>query len=188
ADRLIWVSAVNVEKSQQQMALTLADVRDWQARQTSFSGVVAFDNTTINLSGDEKPERFDGGYMAANVFDVLGVKPILGRTFLPGEDLPEAPPVAVVGYGLWKTRYGGEPKIVGKVIHVNGAPTTIVGVMPEGFEFPISEKIWVPLRLDPKRLVRGSDAEGVAVFARLKEGVPLAKAQAEVSAIGKILA
>src|SRR5262249_60409104 len=117
ADRLIWVSAVNVEKSQQQMALTLADVRDWQARQTSFSGVVAFDNTTINLSGDEKPERFDGGYMAANVFDVLGVKPILGRTFLPGEDHPHSPPVPVVGAGPWSSGYVGVQLSVREVDH-----------------------------------------------------------------------
>jgi predicted permease len=188
SDRLVWVSATAVEKSRQEMPLPLADVVEFEKRQTSFAGISAFNNTTINLSGNEKPERFDGGYMAANSFDVLGVKPILGRTFLPGEDLPGAQPVAILGYGMWKTRYGGDPKIVGRVIRVNGAPTTIVGVMPEGFEFPISEKVWVPLRLDPKRLQRGGDAEGVAAFARLKDGVTVAQAQAEVSAFAKTLA
>ncbi|HEV7516175.1 MAG TPA: ABC transporter permease, partial [Thermoanaerobaculia bacterium] len=188
SDRLIWVSATAVEKSRQEMPLPLADVVEFERRQTSFSGLAAFDNTTINLSGDEKPERFDGGYMAANSFDVLGVQPILGRTFRPGEDLPGAQPVAILGYGLWKTRYGGDSKVLGRVIHVNGAPTTVVGVMPEGFEFPINEKVWVPLRLDPKRLQRGSDAEGVAAFGRLKDGVTVAQAQAEVSAFARTLA
>jgi putative ABC transport system permease protein len=188
SDRLVWVSAANVEKSRQEMPLSFADVLEWEKRQTSFSGVAAFDATTINLSGDEKPERFDGGYMAANSFDLLGAKPILGRTFLPGEDEMQAQPVAVLGYGMWKTRYGGDPKVIGRVIRVNGAPTTVVGVMPEGFEFPINQKVWVPLRLDPKRTRRGSEDDGVAVFARLKEGVPLSRAQAETSAIAKSLA
>jgi putative ABC transport system permease protein len=189
ADRLVYVSATNIEKSRQEMSLTLADVLEWEKRQTSFSGVAAFDATTINLSGDEKPERFDGGYMAANAFDLLGAKPLLGRTFLPGEDEMQAQPVTILGYGMWKTRYGGDPKIVGRVIRVNGAQTTVVGVMPEGFEFPFNQKVWVPLRLDPKRLRRGSETDdGVAVFARLKDGVPVSQAQAEAAAIAKSLA
>jgi putative ABC transport system permease protein len=188
-DRLIWLSATDVEKGRQQMSLTFADVLDWEKRQTSFSGTAAFDATTINLSGDEKPERFDGGYMAANSFDLLGAKPFLGRTFLPGEDEMQAPRVAILSYGLWKTRYGGDPKVVGRVIRVNGGATTVVGVMPEGFEFPINEKVWVPLRLDPKRTMRGSTVDdGVSVFARLKDGVPLSRAQAETATIAKSLA
>ncbi|HZF07404.1 MAG TPA: ABC transporter permease [Thermoanaerobaculia bacterium] len=188
SDRLVNLTAMNVEKSRQQAPLPLADFMEWQKRQTSFSGISAFDNTTINLSGTEKPERFDGGYMTANAFDLLGVQPILGRAFLPGEDQPEATRIAVLGYGLWKGRYGGDPKILGRVIRVNGEPTSVVGVMPEGFGFPINEVVWVPLRLDPKKLQRGSEAEGVNVFGRLKDGVTIARAQAEMATIAKSLA
>ena len=191
SNRLVWVSATEVEKSRQQRSFPFADVLDWEKRQTSFSGVAAFDTTTINLSGegDGKPERYDGGYMAANAFDLLGAKPFLGRTFLPGEDEMQAPSVAVLSYGLWKTRYGGDPKVLGREIHVNGAATTVVGVMPDGFAFPINDKVWVPLRLDPKRTQRGSASDdGVSVFARLKDGVPLSRAQAETTAIAKSLA
>jgi predicted permease len=188
SDRLVYMATTNVTKSREQVPLTLADFLEWQKRQTSFSGIAAFDATTINLSGNEKAERFDGGYMSANSFDLLGVRPILGRTLLPGEDQPQAAPVAVLGYGLWKSRYGGDPKILGKVIRINGAPTTIVGVMPEGFAFPVNQVVWVPLRLDPKRIVRGTDAEGVAAFGRLKDNVTLAQAQAEMAAIAKSLA
>jgi putative ABC transport system permease protein len=191
SDRLVYLGTTNATKSRQELPLTLADFLDWQKRQTSFSGIAAFDATTINLSGDEKPERFDGGFMTANAFDLVGVPPLLGRTFLPAEDQPQAAPVAVLSYGLWKSRYGGDPQVVGRVIRVNGAPTTVVGVMPEGFEFPVNQKVWVPLRLDPAKVRRGSTAEGadgVAAFGRLKDGVPLTRAVAEMATIAKALA
>ncbi|HTQ80822.1 MAG TPA: ABC transporter permease [Thermoanaerobaculia bacterium] len=188
SDRLVYLGTTNLTQSRQELPLSLADFLEWRKRQTSFSAIAAFNSTTINLSGDKRPERFDGGYMSANAFDLLGVQPLLGRTFLPGEDGPQAEPVAILGYGLWKNRYGGDPKIIGRVVRVNGAPATVIGVMPEGFEFPVAEKLWVPLRLDPARTRRGSDAEGVSAFGRLKDGVTLPQAAAEMGAIAKALA
>jgi putative ABC transport system permease protein len=123
--------------------------------------------------------------MSASSFALLRVKPLMGRLFLPGEDDPGAAPVAVIGYGLWHSRFGADPHVLGKTLRVDGLESTIVGVTPQGFAFPIAATVWAPLQIDPAKTARGE--RSVAVFGRLREGVSMEQAQAEMSAIAQAL-
>ena len=125
-------------------------------------------------------------FVLSSFFRVMGVHPSLGRAFLPEEDAPKAEGVAILSHGLWQRRFGGDREIVGKQIMVSARPTTVVGIMPPGFDFPQQTQLWVTLRPDPAEEPR--DNRSYSVLARLKPGVPLEQAQARVSAINAQLA
>jgi hypothetical protein len=155
ADRILHVENANPALDQPSLEVFLHDFLDIRERQRSFEGLAGYYDGTLNLSGDGgQPERFNGSFISANAFNQLRVKPVLGRGFLPGEDSPQAEAVAVLSYGVWKTRYQRDPRILGRPVRINGEPGTIVGVMPEGFAFPESTEVWTPLRLDPLRIER----------------------------------
>jgi putative ABC transport system permease protein len=169
--------------------LSYLEFKDWQAGTHAFAGMAAFQGTTMNVSDEGRaPERFAGPYMSANAFRLIGEKPAIGRDFLPEDDVPGAPPVVLLGNGIWKNRYGSDPAVVGRTIKVNEQPATIIGVMPEGFKFPINADLWVPLVnlagiADQKREVRNFE-----VFGRLAPGVTIAQARGELSTIAARLA
>ncbi|HEY3491640.1 MAG TPA: ADOP family duplicated permease, partial [Solirubrobacterales bacterium] len=131
--------------------------------------------------------RVEGARLSAASFDLLGVRPVHGRAFLPEEDSPHAGQVVLLGWEIWQTRYGGDPRIVGSPVRVNGMPATVVGVMPRGFGFPVHQQLWQPLRLDPVRLQRGP-GRTVEVFGRLREGATLEQARAEMTRIARGIA
>jgi putative ABC transport system permease protein len=187
AGRIVDLSTRDSAHPRSRNGVDLHDLVDWRSRQTSFESLVGYVDGTVNLSGAERPERFDGASMTADAFDVLAVRPLLGRTFRAGEDAPGTPVVVVLSHWLWKSRYGGDPRILGRGIRVNGQPATVVGVMPPGFAFPFRERVWVSLKLDLARAARGQ-GQTVGVYARLKDGVSLDRAQAEMSAIARGLA
>jgi putative ABC transport system permease protein len=96
---------------------------DWCRRQRSFEALAGYDDGTVTVSGDDRPERLDGGVLSVNALDVLRVRPILGRGFRPGEERPGAPPVALISHRLWHDHYQGDPALVGKVVRINGQAT-----------------------------------------------------------------
>jgi predicted permease len=164
------------------------DYEDWRSRQTVFNDLAAFFRGTVNLSDDvARPQRYFGGFMTANAFDVLGVQPLMGRGFAEGEDRPGAPPVAVIAHSVWDVRFDRDPDIVGRTVRVNGTPTPIVGVMPEGFAFPYWEDIWLPMQVDPLTTPRGRGPT-LEVYGRLLEGVSLEEARVEFDWISARLA
>src|SRR5947207_2125493 len=118
---------------------------------------------------------------------VIGVQPILGRSFREADERPGAEPVMLLGYDVWRQRYAGSPSIIGKTIHANGIQRTVVGVMPERFAFPIRESIWLPLILDPVPAPRGK-GPFFPVIAKLKPDVSLPQAQAQAATIAAQLA
>ena len=187
AERIMHLERSNVERDIQSMEVTQHDFADWRAQQRSFSGLGAFYTGTVNVSGTERAERYDGAFISANAFEILRVRPHLGRTFRQGEDMPGAEPVALIGYQLWQDRFGGDAGVIGQTIRANGVPTTIVGVMPPRFEFPFREDIWIPLTFDPIAVPRG-DGMTVEVFGRLVDGVSMDAAALEMNAIAKRLA
>ena len=127
------------------MEVTPHDYVDWREQQTSFEDLAAFTMGTANLSTDDgRPERYDAGFMTANSFALLRQEPFLGRAFQPGDDAPGAARVAVLGYDVWRNRFRGEADAIGRTVRINGEPTTIVGVMPEGFQFPVRQDLWLP--------------------------------------------
>ncbi len=188
SERILSLSSQDVQHFRDRIAVDPRDFVDWRSRQTSFESLAAFDNGTVALSGAERPERVDGAMMTADSFDVLRARPLIGRTFRAGEDAPGTPGVAVLSYSLWRSRYGGDSRILGHVIRANGQPATIIGVMPAGFGFPFREKVWLAMKLDPLHAPRGKSLRTYGVYGRLKDGVSPARAQAEMSAIGRALA
>ncbi|MDP9122292.1 MAG: ABC transporter permease [Acidobacteriota bacterium] len=187
AERIMFLETANSARNQKSLAVDLADFLDWRKRQRSFEGLAAFDDGTFTLSGEQKPLRLDGASMTSDFLDLLRVKPLLGRGFLPGEDAPGAAPVVLLGFRVWQDRYNGDPHIVGRGVRVNGKTATVVGVMPEGFRFPIEQDLWLPLGLDPGKSERGKGPK-LAVYGRLRDGVSLDQAAAEMSAIVRGLA
>lgn len=185
--RLMHLERNNLSEDIESMEVTIHDFVDWREQQTSFQGIAAFYQGTVNVAGSEgRPDRYDGAFISANAFRLIGAQPLLGRMFRAGEDRPEAEPVILLGYNVWRDRYASDPNVVGRVVRVNGEQTTVVGVMPEGFAFPIAEEVWVPLRMNPLEMERG-EGYTLEVFGRLRDGVTLDQAQAEFSAIASRL-
>jgi len=187
ADRVMSVDSENAARDLIDQPTGVHDYLDWCRRQTSFEGLAAFSNTTVTVSGDDKPERLPGGALTANTLDLLRVRPLLGRGFLPGEDRPGAAPVVLLSYRLWQDHYNGDPRIIGRAVRVNGRQAAVIGIMPPSFRFPISEKLWTPLLLDPGKSVRGKE-EPFGVLGRLRPGVTADRADAEMAVIAKALA
>jgi putative ABC transport system permease protein len=185
-ERIIALRRANPVRDWRQMNVSQHDFADYRAQQRSFEALAGFTNGTVNVSGSEKPERFDGAYMTANAFDVLRARPLLGRTFRPGEDAVGAPAVVVLGYDLWQNRFGGDRGLVGRTIRVNGEQAEVIGVMPKGFKFPTNEALWVPFR-KPLEAKRG-DGDDLFVFGRLKPGATVDGATVEVAGIARRLA
>jgi putative ABC transport system permease protein len=163
------------------------DYLDWRAAQKSIDSLEAYYPGTINLSGNERAERFDGAFVTSHTLSELRVQPYLGRLFLTGEDQPGTASVAIISFDLWRNRYHSDRNIIGTPIRVNAKPAVVVGVMPPGFHFPVSENVWVPLSLDVSNVKRGQGAS-LEVFGRLKHGVTLKQAQAEFRTISQRLA
>ncbi|MEK6323122.1 MAG: ABC transporter permease [Acidobacteriota bacterium] len=160
-----------------------ANYADWKSQNSSFEDVAAMDGRSFNLTGDGEPEKVAAYGVTANFFPLLGVKPVLGRAFLPEEDKPEANKVVALSYRLWQQRYGGEPGIIGREILLNGEKYSVVGVMPSSFQFMESYiRLWVPIALTPEQLTqRGSHY--LQVVARMKPGVALEEANADIQTI-----
>jgi putative ABC transport system permease protein len=165
-------------------ALSYPEFDDLRRDARSFSGLAAFVNTPVAV-GDERraPERFDGTFLTANAFAVAGTAPAVGRGLTAEDDRPGAPPVVVLGARAWLGRYGGDPSVLGRTILVNGAPATVVGVMPDPSRFPSTAEAWLPLSQMPGLAMEKRDARTLRVFGRLRDDVSIADARAEVEAI-----
>jgi putative ABC transport system permease protein len=156
---------------------------DWKNHAQSFEDMAAMADRSFNLTGDGEPERVGASAVTYNLFGLLGVQPIVGRTFTADEDKPGANKVAVLGYSLWQSRYGGERSIVNNSILLNGEKYTVIGVMPPGFQVLKSNvRLWVPIAFTPEDLTRRR-AHFLTVVARLKSGVTSGQAQAEMDAL-----
>ena len=132
------------------MGVSIHDFQDWRRQQTSFEDIAAYFGETVNVGGTEgRPIRYLGDYASAHLFDILRVRPILGRTFRPEEDHPSTPPVMILSYRAWQDRFNGDPAIVGRTVRANAQLTTIVGVMPERFDFPGPMDAWLPFGSTP---------------------------------------
>ena len=165
------------------------DYRSWREESRAFSDMAASVDTAMIL-GDEgrTPERVQGTYVAANLFHVIGAAPFLGRDFLPSDDEPGAPAVVIFAHSLWKGRYAADPSLVGRTIRVNDRPTVLIGVMPEGFQFPFATDGWQPLSQLPGLVSQRRDTRTLSVYARLRDGVTHAQAREDLEAVGARLA
>jgi putative ABC transport system permease protein len=158
---------------------------DWKAQSQTFADMAARSNRSFNLTGDGEPEKLQAYEITANFFPLLGVKPALGRNFTAEEDQPGANRVAIISYSLWQSRYGGDASILNRNIMLNDESYTVVGVMPANFQFGGSFiKLWTPIGFTPKDLANHGD-HYLNVIGRLKPGVTLAQANADIKAVMK---
>ena len=159
----------------------------WTYRPTaaSYAGVAAYEyNGELNLFVAGEAERIKGRPVSAEFFDVLGVKPLLGRTFRPGEDGPDAPRVAVISEGLWRRRFGADSSLIGQSIAIDGTPREVIGIVPGDFGFPtVGTDVWVTIVLDPKLIATVWGAQSATLIGRLKPSVTVAQAAAEHRAL-----
>jgi predicted permease len=162
---------------------------DWQKQSTAFSSVGAYLQDNMIISGACEPERVDGVKISANFFDLLGVKPLLGRWFRAEEDQVGAGPVALIGDGLWKSKFGSSPDVLGKTITVDGRSCTIVGVVPEKSPIYTTADVFTPLGQFNEEPFRDRRASlGTVGVARMKPGVTLAQARADMDSVARDLA
>ena len=160
-----------------------ANFFDIRNQSQAFEGIGAHGPQDINLTGDAEPERLNGELVSANVLSILGVEPVLGRTFLPGEDQPGQHQVAVISERLWQRRFNRDPSIVNRNITLNGEAFTVVGVMPRGFFFPAREtELWIPWAMEPEQ-ASGRGDHYLRLVARLKPGTTRQQANADVQSI-----
>ena len=162
--------------------VTVANYLDLRSQNQTFEQLALYRWWSPNLTGVEPPERLQGFLVTANFFDSLGMKPIMGRTFTEEENQPGKDAVAIITYGLWQRRFGGDPQILNKTITVNTIARTIVGVMPENFNFPKAAELYGPIAMTPE-LMKNRGSHGYYIIGRLKLGTPIEKAQAEIDNI-----
>jgi putative ABC transport system permease protein len=167
-----------------------ANFLDWREQNTVFSGMAAMGMRSFNLTGAGEPERLDGRRVSANMFNLLGVQAILGRTFVADEDQPGTR-VALLNETLWKRRFGGDPSVIGRAVMLNGESYTVVGVLPQNVRLPAygswHDQVWVPLAFPPEEATnRGNHF--LQVIARMKPAIGLKEATAEMETIAARLA
>ncbi|MGB8474102.1 MAG: ABC transporter permease [Candidatus Acidiferrum sp.] len=179
ADRLVTILHYGTSP------VSVANYIDWHDQSQSFEAMGAADYWSANLSGVDSPEHVLGLKVTQSLLPLLGVKPLLGRLFVAGEDQKGAEHEVILSYGLWQRRFAGDPKVVGKAITLDGEPYTVVGVMPRAFKFApfwaTHAEMWVPNAFGDR--IHSREGNSLRVFARLKSGVTLSQARAEVATI-----
>ena len=180
SERIYWVS----EKMGTGPEVTLGpDYYSVRAENRVFEDVAARAGMPVNWSGTEKAEQLEAALVTSSFFRVMGAQPMLGRYLAPGEEGKKAPDVVVLSYPFWRSRLAGNPKIVGSTITLNRKPTTVIGVMPQGFDFPHGVQLWTPLDMDeapqlPRSVTR--EMRLVVMVARLKPGISEAQLATEM--------
>jgi len=178
---MVWEEATKAGYPQDTPAA--ANFVDWRDQNQSFEGMAAITDDSFNLTGSGDPERLEGQRVSTNLFPLLGVEPQIGRVFTAAEDQPGNERVVLLSYGLWQRRFGGDAGIVGKSLQLSGAGYTVVGVMPARFQFPTADdEVWVPIAFTQEDAAN-RDRHYLRVVGRLKPGVTLAQAQADMSTI-----
>ena len=179
-ERLVQVAERNDKLNLPNFGASVLNFLSWREQQKSFEEIAALGFGNFTLSGSGDPEQVSGNRISPALTRVLGVRPIAGRAFTDDEERPGAA-VAMIGEGLWKRRFGSDPSLVGRTINLNGAPTTIVGIAPASLNLFTGADIYVPLTIDPAKEIRLNHV--ILVFGKLKPGVSLQQAQAEMDTI-----
>jgi len=182
--RVAAIQNVNVELRRPERRIG-HDLSDWRAQVKSLVDVGGFRHTGRNLVvAGVQPEVLRIAEMSASGFRIGRTAPILGRYLVEDDERPAAPPVVVLGEDLWRNRFGSDPHIVGRAIHLGAVAHTVVGIMPASFRFPVDDRAWIPLKLDPSRYDRGA-GPALQAFGRLAPGATYGSAQAELAALGQ---
>jgi putative ABC transport system permease protein len=182
ADELVALYARQPAHDEHGINISYPDYLSWRDDSRSFASLGMWTWQALAFSGEGEPERVDGAMVTPNLFPLLGVKPLLGRMFLPEEESTTPHRVVLLGHGLWRRRFGGDANIVGKTITVDGFPYQVIGVMPPGFAFPDRGQAWLPLTVERFGLGRGNRFYAAAL-GRLRPGVTVEQAQRDLDVI-----
>lgn len=183
-DRVVAIQVMNTTTQVPEMRV-MTSFLSWREELETVEDVSAYSTYQAHVGREESAEApVRGSRITASGFGVARVPPFLGRTLLDKDERPGAADVVVLGHDLWRDRLGSDPDVVGTTVFVDAAPHTVVGVMPEGFRFPFSDQIWVPLRAEAPS-GGASDGPPIQVFGRLRDGATLRDAQAELNVLGR---
>lgn len=187
ADRVFYVWATELSRGITESPLSVSDLNDYRTQNKTLDGLAGSFNYSLNVAFAENPEQVTATHITANTLDVLGIKPIAGRGFLPEEEVFGNHHVCLLSYNLWQRRFGGDPNVVNQTLTLNGTPRRVVGVMPSGFRFPDRDtEIWTPLALNPAQ-TEARDDRWVVVVGLTKPGVTADQAHADLSTIARRL-
>jgi putative ABC transport system permease protein len=184
-DRLLVLQETSERRGIRDAGVAYPTLRDWQERSTMFASMAATSGSSIALSDGAEAERFAGALITWTMFPILGVNPVMGRHLRAEDDRPGAEPVVILSHEVWQRRYQSDPQIIGRRVTVNGKPHTVVAVMPIGFSFPENQKVWIPL--GPTAETNPRTARNLFAFGRLKPGVTVAQARAEMASMAATL-
>jgi putative ABC transport system permease protein len=185
-DRLVTVWSV---REGDRAGVSYPDLMDYRSESRVFAGIALLAGQTVNFTGGDTPDRLRGAFVTGNVFDVIGVKAAVGRTFTDSEaELGRAVPVAVVSHELWQSRFGSDPRLVGRALLLNGRPFEVIGILPAGFKSPFDQPdVWLPGPFHTSKGAFERGARGVPALGRLKPGATVLAARAELAVIAERL-
>jgi putative ABC transport system permease protein len=187
-DRLLTLRTLN-QKTGRAGGFSYAEYIDYRNAVTSLTALAASVNSTLSIGEPGRaPERVHGAFVSANVFSILGRSPFLGRSLTAEDEQPGSPAVVILSESLWRNRYGSDPAIVGRMVLVDDVPATVVGVMPRGFKYPLITQVWQPLRSWTGLASDRRSARSLTFIGRLRNGVGVADARADLEGIARQLA
>jgi len=185
--QLVFVRQQALKAGVQSIRFSVHEIQDYREQNKTLSGLVEYHNMSFILYGHGDPDRIRTGVVSANYFNLFGIQPLLGRTFVADDDNIGAPPVLILSYEYWKNGFGGDPAIVGKTFELNDKVHTVVGVLPPVPQYPNENDVYMPTSACPfrsaKALIENRDGRMMDVFGRVKPGVSVAEARADLSMI-----
>ena len=186
-EHLVVVAELAPGQTKDTNSVSGANYVDWKAQAKSFESLSAYMWDDVNLtSPNALPEKVQGFTVSANLFEMCGEKPLLGRTFLPEEDQPGHDGEVILGQRLWERRFGGDPQIIGRELHIDGKPYTVIGIMRKAFDFPQTAELWLPMAFTPQQL-QDRKNHFFLTLGKLKPGATVISANAEMKTIAKRL-
>jgi putative ABC transport system permease protein len=186
ASRIVVLEGINPPRGITQSNMSIPDFADWQNQNQVFEQMAGFVAGGVLLNNGDETERVHGTSVTADFFTLFRTPSLRGRTLQPDDAQAGRDPIAVLSFGLWQRRFGADASVVGSKVMISGKPTTIVGVMPQGFDYPAQSEVWVPFPLDPAKEAR--DNRFLNVIGRLKPGASVAQAKAQLDTINQRLA
>ena len=189
--RLVVVHQKSSRTNQPNLPFSAQEIFDYRDTSHTLSGLVEHHTMNFLLLSNDSAERVNTAVVSANFFDVLGVKPLLGRTFVASDDTPASDAVLILSNEYWRARHGADPNIVGKIFQMNNRPHTVIGVLPPIPQYPVENDVYMPTSQCPtrssQRFIGNRRSRMMTAFARLKPGVPLEQAQADLATIASRL-
>ncbi len=188
-DRVMAIGSTDrVRPNRTNLGVSYLDFRDMREASRSFDQMGFYNGTIANLSDEgQPPERYNAAHVSSVTLQIAGQQPVLGRGFTPQDDQPGAAAVALIGHSVWVSRYGSNPSVIGRAVRINDIPTTIVGVMPDGYRFPFNTDLWLPMGMVQGLLEQRRNARNWQVFGHLAPGVTREQATSELINISRQL-